>query len=141
MSTGYLVNPDVIKMEQEFNKKAKDKYEEFRLESESNKNITKYEIIIINNSRQAQGMINFIENVDKFIDKYVKIYLYKNLIGVEYFIGPIFIDSKETTHKLLHGLIHFNILDFYTIYPDSIELDMKEYFEKINDPNQLNLYF
>ncbi len=136
-----MINTYVVKYEQEYHVKALEKYEEFKMESETNKNMLEYEIIVVNNSNSARGVINFIENVKNFVSKNIKLYLYKHNVGIEYFIGPILIDSIDTSHLLLHILVKINKGDFYVKYPESIETNVKEYFNNLKDTNKLHLFF
>lgn len=141
MSINYCVNPDTERFERENYKRAKEKFEQFKLESNININIIKYEIIVVNNSKSAQGILDFIKNICNYVDKYIKIYLYKHDAGMEYFIGPIYIDSVESSHVLSRAIVDFNRMDDYVIYPESIETTIKEYFDNFNDSNQINLFF
>lgn len=137
----YCVNPDVVKREQEYYKNAKIRYEDFKKESIDNKNKSQYEIIVINNSKSAKGILDFIENISNYVDKHVKIYLYKKDTGIEYFLGPIYIDSVETSHIISYIINNFNKMDDYVVYPKQIEIHIKEYFNSLEDKNAIDLFF
>lgn len=137
----YCVNPDVERFKRKNYIKAKERFEKFKLESDINKNILKYEIIVVNNSKSAQGILDFIKNICNYVGKYIKIFLYKHTIGLEYFIGPIYIDSVESSHVLSKAIIDFNRMDDYVIYPESIETTIKEYFANFYGWNQIKLFF
>ncbi len=127
MSVGYMVNPDVIKQENERRINSIKKFEElkFEAESETNKQIKNYEICVISNSKNSTGIIHFMYNKD-FIGKYIKIYLFKHKIGIVNIfdknntnnnkqdnLGPIYIDSIDTYYLLIHYIIEFLQKDFY----------------------------
>jgi len=152
MSIGYMVNPDAIKQENERRNESKKIFEELKLEAESetNKQIKNYEIVVINNSKNSTGIIHFMYD-KSFVGKYVKIYLFKHNIGIVNIFdknntnnkldnfGPIYIDSIDTYYLLIHYIIEFLQKDFYVEHPNPIENYVKEYF--LDNHNQIHVYF
>jgi hypothetical protein len=152
MSINYLVNPDMIKYENEQRIESIKKFKELKLEAESGKNasIKNYNIIVINNSKNSTGIIHFMYNKN-FVGKYVKIYLYKHKIGIVNIFdtlnsntkqdnfGPIYIDSIDSFYLLIKYIIDELQKDFYVDYPEQIENYVNEYFS--HDHNPKYVYF
>lgn len=152
MSINYLVNPDMIKYENEQRINSIKKFKELKLEAESEKNasIKNYNIIVINNSKNSTGIIHFMYNKN-FVGKYVKIYLFKHKIQIVNIFdtlnsntkqdnfGPIYIDSIDSFYLLIKYIIDELQKDFYVDYPEQIENYVNEYFSY--DTNPKYVYF
>jgi hypothetical protein len=131
-----LYSPCLEEFYSKYNKLSKKKYYEYLLES--NVNITKYLIVIINNSSNAYGLCDFIKHQMFMNSLNIKIYIYKST-GLEYIIGPINIDSFEKICFITNYIVHYIKRDSFTEFKNIMENDIKTYFS--DDSNNKILFY
>ena len=131
-----LYSPCLEEFYSKYNKLSKKKYYEYI--SESNVNITKYLIVIINNSSNAHGLCDFIKHQMLIKSIYIKIYLYKKK-GLNYVIGPINIDSFEKMCFITNYIVNYIKRDVHTILKNTMENEIQIYFS--DDPNNKILFY
>lgn len=120
-----LYSPCLEEFYSKYNKLSKKKFKEYLLES--NENITKYLIVIINNSSNYGGLCDFIKHQMFIKSINIKIYLYKKK-GLNYVIGPINIDSFEKICFITNYIVHYIKRDSFAKFKNIIESEIEKYF-------------
>lgn len=135
----YMINPDVIEYERKYNAETKKIIADCKIESEhlSKQNID-YKIIVIDNAQHGTGMVEFIKTNEKYIDKHVKIFLYR-LKSIEYVIGPVYIDSTDKIMHITNHIVNFIRSDFYTERQFFKERIMEYFKDTIDNQKMLEM--
>jgi hypothetical protein len=125
-----MINPDFEEKTNKFYKESIVKFNEYKLE---NIETYKYLNIIINNSSSDNAICEYINTLDKFVNNYIKIFLYTNE-GIKFIIGPTFIDSIEKIHYITNYIVMSIRRDYYIEDYNNINNNIDEYF--IHDKNE-----
>ena len=117
MSTNYLYDPLIEKLTVQYNNEAACKFIKYK--NEINDNIID-EIIILNNSLQSEGFIDFMKTFNDLQNKNIKVYLYKKN-GLELILGPVLIDSISKIMHINTYIINFISRENFAYYKTDME--------------------
>jgi hypothetical protein len=118
-----------------FGIEAKTKFDQYKLEEI--KECTDCKIIIINNSSQLNGINKFMNSRNQFLNKYIKIYLYKRS-GLELVVGPLYIESSDKINNIIYYIVNFISRDSFTKQKEEIDNDINIMF---NNNKQVTLFY
>ena len=135
MSSKYLYDPLREKLNVQHNNEAVCKFSEYK------NDINDYDIdkiIILNNSLQSQGFIEFMKTFNDLQNKNVKIYLY-NKDGLELILGPVLIDSISKIMYINTYIIRFISRENFAYYKTDMENTIENEFK--SNINLVKFYY
>jgi hypothetical protein len=115
MTSNYIVDPNHEKFIHDFKIKSKIDFENLKKNKINNND---YITVFINFSQNSNSYSNFLKDKEKFIGKYIKIYLLRKDSIIEELLGPLYIDDEKI--NIIYSGIGNMKFDYYTDYIDTI---------------------